>query len=380
MTQSKAINLDHAAESVVAHFRAAPCAVAAAAHRPSASEPAHIGIGAHGRLSFESQAKSVSPNTLFDLASVTKPITALTLARLQKKGILHRDEPLRAFLPELEDTPTASIPLDLLASHRAGLDGHRPLYAPLTEGRPVDRKQALRVAAQARRPECQGHPPDAEGFPPIYSDLGYLLLGACLESRANMPLDELMRLEVLAPLGLRIASARQFSQSEPDFAENTAPTEQVPFRGGVVLAQVHDENAWAMSETGASGHAGLFGDAPSVLALGMALIQAIHNELPEFLDASDMHPILRKRPGGSHRAGFDSRSGDAPSSGSYFGPDTIGHLGFTGTSLWLDPSQGLAAVLLSNRVHPTRNTDAIKKARPAAYDAMIQALREKEPQ
>lgn len=363
------VNLDHAAEVVVSHLGAAPCAVAAAAREGGAR-----GIGSFGRLSHAPDAPSASAETIFDLASVTKPITALTLARLQKKGVLHRDEPLCACIPELEDTPSGRIPLDLLASHRSGLDGHRPLYAPLTEGKQVDRTQALRTAAQARRPECQGDPPDAEGFVPIYSDLGYLLLGECMARRTQLPLDELFRREVLAPLGLRIDSARLFAQREPNFTQITAPTEHVPFRGGVVQAQVHDENAWAMSETGASGHAGLFGDAPSVLALGLAIIQALRNQLPAFLDANDMHPLVRKRPGGSHRAGFDSRSGDAPSSGAYFGPGTIGHLGFTGTSVWLDPALGLCAVLLSNRVHPTRNTDLIKKARPAAYDAMILAL------
>lgn len=365
------ISLQNAAEQVVEHFRAAPCAAAAAAHLPSSRR----GLGAHGRLTFNPDAQNVTPLTLFDLASVTKPITALTLARLQQTRILRRDEPLRAFLPGLADTPSADIPLDLLASHRAGLDGHRPLYAPLLEHRPVDRALSLRIAAQARRPECLGTPETSEGFPPTYSDLGYLLLGACLEARTKTPLDELMDAMVIAPLRLRIASARLFAQREPQFPEYTAPTEHVPFRGGLVHAQVHDENAWAIAQTGACGHAGLFGDAPSVLALGIALIQAIRGELPAFLTAEEMFPLIRPRPGGSHRAGFDSRSGDAPSSGAHFGPDTIGHLGFTGTSLWLDPTLGLAAVLLTNRVHPTRNTDAIKKARPAAYDLMIQALK-----
>ena len=366
------IDLTAAARVAVEQHRAAPCAVVAAAVR--AGEVVRRGIGAAGHLSADADAPEATPETLFDLASLTKPVTALALGRFGRAGRLDRRERLGDVLPALAGTRSARVPFDLLAAHRAGLDGHRPLYAPLLEGRAVDRAAVLVVAADARREGCDGDPPP-EGFPPVYSDLGYLLLGAAIAARGGDDLDRVLDREVLSPLGLLIGSARQLRARDASFDERVAPTEVVPWRGGVVRGAVHDENAWAIAEDAACGHAGLFGDARSVVDLGLAVLDALAGRIPGFLGPDDMAPILRARPGGSHLAGFDSRSGDAPSSGSRFGPRTFGHLGFTGTSLWIDPDAGLVGVLLTNRVHPTRSADAIRRARPAVYDAIAELLR-----
>ena len=316
---------------------------------------------------------AATPETLFDLASVTKPITALCLARLASKGLIDRGEPLAAVLPALASTRSAGVPLDLLAAHRAGLEGHVSLFAPLVEGRAVDPDAALAIAADGRRAECEGHPPP-DGFPPVYSDLGYLLLGTALAARGRGPLDQVLDREVISPLGLRIASAQRFRAASEGFDAEVAPTEIVPWRGGMVRGAVHDENAWAIVGHGAAGHAGLFGDARSVVALGVAVLEVIAGRLRSFLHEDHIEPVLRPRPGGSLLAGFDRRSGDAPLSGSRFGPRTFGHLGFTGTSLWIDPDAELVGFLLTNRVHPTRETTAIRKARPATYDAIVAAM------
>jgi CubicO group peptidase (beta-lactamase class C family) len=364
--------------------------VAAAIRRGGAFS---YGAGAAGRLWGPASPPPGQPSeppepprcvatTAFDLASVTKPLTALTLARLERLGALRRDEPLGAVLPELAATRSGGVPLDLLASHRAGLDGHRPLYAPLLEGRRADLAASLVIAADARREECAGDPPP-EGFPPVYSDLGYLLLGAALARRGGLDLDALVAREVTGPLGLApapgrvapaIASARALRRADPGFDDRVAPTEDVAFRGGVVRGAVHDENAWALAGDASAGHAGLFGDALAVAQLGAAILEALSGDRPDWLSPADLAPVLRERPGGSHRAGFDTRSGPAPSSGSRFGARTFGHLGFTGTSLWIDPDAQLAGVLLTNRVHPTRAADAIRRARPAAYDAIARAM------
>jgi CubicO group peptidase (beta-lactamase class C family) len=260
-----------------------------------------------------------------------------------------------------------------LASHRAGLDAHRPLYSPLLQGRDVDIPGSLVIAADARRPDCPGDAPP-HGFPPVYSDLGYLLLGAAIARRAGSDLDEVVAREVTRPLGLAVGSARQQRAADPRFDALVAPTEVVAFRGGTVRGAVHDENAWAISQSAASGHAGYFGDAHSIVRLGAAILQALAGGLADWLSPADMEPLVRDRPGGSLLAGFDRRSGETPSSGSRLGPKTFGHLGFTGTSLWMDPELGFVGVLLTNRVHPTRATDAIRRARPAAYDAMVDAM------
>lgn len=365
------IDLSAAAAVVVTDHRAAPCAVVAAAVREGGA--VRRGLGAAGRLTFDAHAPAATVDTLFDLASLTKPVTALALSRLTRAGVLGRGELLGSVLPSLTGTRSATVPLDLLAAHRAGLDGHRPLYAPLVEGRDVDPDAALIAAANARREGCDGDPPP-EGFPPVYSDLGYLLLGAALAARGGDALDGVLEREVAEPLGLRIGSARRLRAGACSFDQRVAPTEVVPWRGGVVRGAVHDENAWALARDGAAGHAGLFGDARSVLDLGLAVLDALAGRSPRFLGPDDLAPALRDRPGGSLLAGFDRRSGPAPASGTRYGDRTFGHLGFTGTSVWIDPDAERVGVLLTNRVHPSRETDAIRRARPAVYDALAAAM------
>jgi len=364
------IDLGAAARLVVDTHGAAPCAVVGAAVRRGGAW-IH-GAGKAGLLSRDLSATAVSIATRFDLASVTKPVTALTLARLDRAGVLGRGELLGDVLPQLAATRSARVPLDLLSAHRAGLEAHLELFAPLREGRAIDRAAALVTCADARRAGCDGDPPPG-GFPPVYSDLGYLLLGAAIAARGGADLDRVLDREVIAPLALDLGSARAL-RVRGGFDEHVAPTEIVAFRGGSVRGAVHDENAWAMSGDAASGHAGLFGDARSVVALGVAIVDALAGRRAGWLSPDDLAPLLRTRPGGSLLAGFDRRSGDAPSSGRLFGPQTFGHLGFTGTSLWIDPDAALVGVLLTNRVHPTRDHLAIRRARPAAYDAIAEAM------
>ncbi|MFO0757202.1 MAG: serine hydrolase domain-containing protein [Byssovorax sp.] len=369
------VRLDAAAHLCADDLKAAPAAVTGAAVRRG--DAFVHGLGAAGRLWGEDDAPAATTETIFDLASVTKPLTALALARLEKQGLLHRSERLGDILPELAGTPSAGLPLDLFAAHRAGLDGHRPLYAPLVEGKPVDPAASRIVAASARREGCAGEPPDAEGFEPVYSDLGYLLLGEAIARRGGDDLDRVIEREVIDPLDLgAIGSARRLRErlAPGAFDARVAPTEVVAWRGGTIRGAVHDENAWALSADRCSGHAGLFGDARAVVLLGAAILDALAGRRPGWLGPDDLAPLVRPRPGGSLLAGFDHRSGDTPSSGARFGPRTFGHLGFTGTALWIDPDAELAGVLLTNRVHPTRETLLIRKARPLVFDAIADAM------
>lgn len=340
---------------------------AASAGYVGASVSAHT--GAAGELP-EGQA---SDTTLFDLASVSKPVVACTLLRLVSRGEIELATPLGVLLPEARGTRSEHVPLELFLAHRAGLDGHRPLFAPLFAGRAFERRRALAMAADARRPDCQGEPPE-HGFAPVYSDLGYVLVGAVLERQVGEPLDWLVQREVAGPLGLGLGSARQLRQRRADFARAVAPTEVVRARGGLVRGIVHDENAWALSGHGASGHAGLFGTVHDVLGLARALLDAAAGN-SEWLPQSALWLMLKARPGGTLRAGFDGKSVGQSSAGSLSGPETFGHLGFTGTSLWCDPAAGIASVLLTNRVYPTRDNPRIRTARPAVHDALFEAAK-----
>lgn len=328
-----------------------------------------FGVGLAGRL----PEGDVTTETLFDLASVSKPVVACALLRLVSRGELKLSTPLGALLPEARGTSSDRVPLELFLAHRAGLDAHRSLFAPLFAGRALDRRRALSVAADARRIDCASDaPPD--GFPPLYSDLGYLLIGAVIEQVTGSPLDEVVEREVGKPLGLGLGSARQLRRARPHFAHEVAPTEVVRARGGCVRGIVHDENAWALSGHAASGHAGLFGTVHDVLGFGWALLEALAGR-SAWLSQPALWTLVKPRPGGTLRAGFDGKSEGASSAGARSSPETFGHLGFTGTSLWCDPRAGAATVLLTNRAHPTRDNPRIRAARPLIHDALFDAAK-----
>lgn len=366
------MDLSRAAKLVVEDYQAAPCAVVAAAWRVHGEFV--FGAGAFGSLWPDEDAPTATIDTIFDLASLTKPVTALTLARLHRQGWVSRDARLGDVVPWLSKTASARVSLDLLSAHRAGLDAHGALYTPLVQGADsIDVVAAYELAANMRHTPCPDEPPP-EGFVPVYSDLGYLLLGHAIEVAMRSTLDALMLHEVAQKLGLAGLGTAQMHRHWHAFDHLVAPTEIVPFRGGLVRGAVHDENAWALAKDTVAGHAGLFGSALNVVGIGVGVLDALADRCPEWLGSKDMEPLVRERPGGSLRAGFDGRSGDNPSSGSRLGPRTFGHLGFTGTSIWIDPDAEFVGVLLSNRVYPTRTNLAIRRARPAAYDAMFDIM------
>jgi len=318
---------------------------------------------------FKGESAASDTRAVFDLASITKSFVAATVARLVQREKLSFDTKLHDLLPEASGSATGSASLLLLLSHRAGLLAHRTLFAPLLAGLPFEREAAIREAVNGRRPEC-ALPAPPSGHPPVYSDLGFALVGLALERLEQLPLDALVAREVCAPLGLEVGSARALRARGADFATRCMPTETVPFRGGEVRGVVHDENAWALSGHGLSGHAGLFGTAAGVARFGAALLDASHGRLPGWLEASALAPLLAERPGGTLRAGFDGKSSEQSSAGSLASGRTFGHLGFTGTSFWCDPEADRVLVLLTNRVCPTRNNPRIRAARPAVHDAL----------
>lgn len=341
--------------------RVAPAAAVAVAAR-SAS-------GFRWECATAGAAVGAAPTPIFDLASVTKPFVAVTAARLVRARLLSFETPLGELLPELADTPSGTVPLLYFLAHRAGLDAHRTLFAPLVARRPFELPKALREAADARRADARGALP-ADGFPALYSDLGYVLAGAALERASGVALDALVERELTAPLGLEARSARLWFERGVRFRERVQPTETVAFRGGEVRGVVHDENAWAVAGHGLAGQAGLFGTAEAVVRFGARVLDAAAGRADDFLTRRELEPLITPRPGGSLRAGFDGKSGEASSAGSLSSPATFGHLGFTGTSLWCDPAAERVTVLLSNRVCPTRESLGIRAVRPRVHDAL----------
>ena len=361
MTHSR---LAEIARQFVIQPAVAPAAVVALARRGVS------GFEVLDGAAFRDESRGFDQHAVFDLASISKSFTASCVARLVRRGRLAFETPLQDLLPEARGSATGESSLLLLLSHRAGLEAHRTLFAPLLSGLPFDRAAAIAETVRGRRAECAAAAPEG-GHPPVYSDLGFALVGWAIERLEGLPLDEVVAREVCAPLGLEAGSARWLRRHGVRFAERSMPTETVPFRGGEVRGVVHDENAWALSGHGLSGHAGLFGTAASVARFGAALLDAWHGRSQAWLDPNSLAPLLQERPGGTLRAGFDGKSADQSSAGTLAGLRSFGHLGFTGTSFWCDPDADRVLVLLTNRVCPTRNNPRIRAARPAVNDALF---------
>ncbi len=288
----------------------------------------------------------------FDLASVSKPLFVVALSHLVHRGKLSWSDQLHDLLPELRDTWAGGQSIEAHLSHRAGMVPHLPLFLESWGGAPVVRERLLLRAARARRENWRG---DA-----LYSDLGYLLVGVGIERQFGKSLDHVLSSELFVPWGLRVGSARAFSAAQAEFARLVVPSEVQPPRGGLLRGQVHDDNAWAMGGSGCCGHAGLFGTLDSVLRFGSRLLDA--------LDDPFLEPLIRERPGGTLRMGFDGVKGADSMAGRQAGPRTFGHLGFTGTSFWCDPGRKRVTALLTNRVYPTRDNPKIRTARPKMHD------------
>jgi CubicO group peptidase (beta-lactamase class C family) len=335
--------------------RRAYSAVAAEVGRLSRPEWRH----ANGRLAYEHPA-AVTHDTIFDLASLTKVIATTTLALgLVAKGKLELSTPVAELLPSWSAHDRASVTVRDLFEHASGLPAHRPYF----------RTAAGRMAFEgeiAREP-LEYAPRTAS----VYSDLGFILLGFILEDVAHQPLDEQFR-QWSASAGIR--APLDFGVL-PEWRERIAFTESDPWRRRLLQGEVHDENAAALG--GVAGHAGLFGTAAAVGEfarwwLGLLAGEHGHNATASLARVFVMRSSV---PASSRAIGWDTML-PTSSCGTRLSPRAIGHTGFTGTSLWIDPARDLYAVLLTNRVHPTRDNDHIQQVRRDFHDAVVDDLDE----
>jgi serine-type D-Ala-D-Ala carboxypeptidase len=336
-----------------------------------------------GRVSRNPGAQPATAATIFDLASLTKPLaTALALLLLMDDGRLTPAATLGEFLPEAWLPPDKrSLSLGSLLAHRAGLPAWEPFYQEILKKPPAARRALLpRLAAAS--PLVQ--PPDTAT---LYSDLGFMLLQAVVETVSGLNLDRFCEERIYRPLGLEVLGFNPLPI--PDQAGLTpengkgktknrvyAATETGLIAGRRVSGEVHDENAWAAG--GVAGQAGLFGRGIEVFRLGSAIYRAYRGEagtLP--LSPASVRRFLTPVARGARALGFDTPESDASrcSVGRYFSPASVGHLGFTGVSFWLDLELGQMVVLLTNRVHLGRDDKAgIQAFRPRFHEAASRAL------
>jgi CubicO group peptidase (beta-lactamase class C family) len=304
--------------------------------------------------------------TRFDLASLTKPLATTTAVMLLlDEGSLGLQDPVSRFLPGFESGEKSRVRIFHLLNHSSGLRAWRPYYRELGDGRRIAGSPAGKKAIYEKvHAEKLNYTPGTQS---LYSDLGFILLGEIVERAGGLPLDRFCRDRIFRPLSLRGLGYRKAS---PAGAGRFAATERCPWRGRVLHGEVQDENAWAMG--GTAGHAGLFGTAMEVFYLTQRILLAADGKERGFVAPKTAEAFVSRAgtPHSSFALGWDTPSAPS-SSGRFFSPRSFGHLGFTGVSVWADRDRGLVAVLLTNRVHPTRRNIKIRAFRPAIHDLIV---------
>lgn len=322
-----------------------------------------IASHAFGQFTYDITSPAVQPNTVFDLASLTKVLATTPAAMiLYERGLLPLDAPMADLLPEFTAIAPAdkleqrrAITIRMLLAHSSGL----PAYVKLFETTNT-RDKLLRAA-------CATPLVATPGSKAEYSDIGFILLGEILARLANEPLDVFAGRGVFAPLGMKHTRFNPPAELRSDIP----PTEEDrTFRQRIIQGEVNDENASVME--GVSGHAGLFAPATDVSLFAECMLRGgppiIRPDTVELFTRRETSPE-----GTSRTLGWDTPSKPS-TSGQYFSSHSFGHLGFTGTSLWIDPERRLSVTLLTNRIWPDRSCRTIREVWPLLHDAIVEAL------
>lgn len=334
--------------------RAFPGAAAAVTHQGRL-----VALKSVGRFTYEADAPEVLPDTIYDLASVTKVIAATALCMiLHERGVFRLEQKVVEVLPEFAGTDTrrSTISFRMLLAHSSGL----PAYVKLFQ-QTQNREELIAAAMQVPLTADPGSRAE-------YSDIGFILLGVALERLAGQPLDQLCQQEVFSPLELnhlRYKPPAEWKPRIPPTADDRS------FRHKIIQGEVNDENAWVMG--GVAAHAGCFGNAPEVAAFAECMLRGgaplVRRETVELFIRREILPADTSR-----ALGWDTPS-QPSQSGRHFSSRSFGHLGFTGTSLWIDPERQLSVTLLTNRTWPDGSSQRIKQVRPEFHNAVGEALR-----
>jgi CubicO group peptidase (beta-lactamase class C family) len=336
-------------------------------------------VGRHGAVAYmaavgvygDEDQRPVDEHTVYDLASLTK-VVGLTTATmfLVAEGALDLDQPAADYLPEFAGGDRDRITLRHLLTHTSGLPGWKPLY----------RETATAEEALQRIYSMELESPPGTQY--VYSDLGAIVLTKVVERVTGTPFDEFLQARLFQPLHMSDTRFRPPAA----WRDRIAPTERDPWRGRVLRGEVHDENTYRLG--GVSGHAGLFSTGPDLARFAIWMLDAYHGRLRPgdprpFLPDSLVRAFTTLQPGpeGSTRAlGWDTPTpGGGLSSGHRLTPASFGHTGFTGTSIWIDPERDLFIILLTNRVHPTRENRALLPIRGIVADMVVAAVVPSDP-
>jgi beta-glucosidase-like glycosyl hydrolase/CubicO group peptidase (beta-lactamase class C family) len=320
---------------------------------------------AFGRLSYKRGSPRVRDDTLYDVASLTKVVVTTTLAMIfVERGKLALERPVQDYIPEFQgEYKHLATVADLLA-HTSGTLWWKDFYRQVSGM--TKREAKAKILADIYTLPLD-YAPRAKS---VYSDLGILLLGEILERLSGHTLDELAKNEIFEPLGM------DDSTFNPDTSrlDLIAPTEDDPWRGRVVRGEVHDENAFVLG--GVAPHAGLFSTGADLARFAQMMLNGGVYGPHRIVRRSTIERFTTRAglvPNSSRALGWDTPS-KVSSAGRYFSSSSYGHTGFTGTSIWIDPQHDLLVILLTNRVHPTRENRQIREIRPAVHDAVREAI------
>ncbi len=318
-----------------------------------------IALKAFGHFTYQPNSPVAEAETIFDLASVSKVVATTSMAMiLYQRGLLDLEAPLAAIVPEFvshSDNRRREITFRMLLAHSSGLPAYEKLFL-----RTKTREELL--AAAFSTPLTADPGTRAE-----YSDIGFIILGVALQRIADESLDRFCQREVFGPL-----SMAQTAFNPPLAWRTSIPpsADDRTFRHRIIQGEVYDENASVLG--GVAPQAGLFASAQDVAIFANAML----SEGAPILRTETLSVFTRREstPTGTSRAlGWDTPSSPSQS-GKYFSAGSFGHLGYTGTSLWLDPERQLSVTLLTNRTWPDSSNQAIKQVRPRFHDAIIEAL------
>ena len=323
-----------------------------------------------GRFTTAPNSQVMTENTLFDLASLTKPFaTALAMMKLIDSGRLELDDPLEKLIPVYFPKPLRNLTPRLLLCHSAGLKSWAPFYRKPVALSPAETKNGLRKQIIDTPME---YSPE-KGV--LYSDLGFMLLEWVVEEISGRTMPLFLQDHFYGQLNMKNTGFFENNGIAGANAARFAPTEFCPWRKRVIQGKVHDENAYYVG--GYSGHAGLFGTAGDLFALTEMLISHYHGRRDDFLKPETVRTFFSRQDlaeDSTWGLGWDTPSPHKSSAGDCFSGESVGHLGFTGTSVWIDLHREITVILLTNRVYPTRSNRKIREFRPALHNLIMRCF------
>jgi serine-type D-Ala-D-Ala carboxypeptidase len=338
--------------------------------------------GAFGSRSLVPERTPMQADTIFDLASLTKPLaTAPAIMLLVREKKIRLEDRVTRFFPNFGLLGKVYVTFRHLLAHCSGLPAWRAYYEDIVKDQKKGRVNFVASRAAKHYVFEQIHREKAlspPGTQALYSDLGYMLLGEVVEEITGWSLDRYCQDKIFKPMGLRSISFIDLTQVRMQrlqpVHEVIAPTEECPWRKRVLCGEVHDDNCYAMG--GVAGHAGLFSNAGDIHRFLIRFRKCLAGDDPLFPAPLVQEFLTRDQgvSGSTFALGWDTPSAENSSSGGLFSPTSVGHLGFTGTSIWWDLEKDCHVILLSNRVHPSRNNDKIKTFRPHVHDLIMKTV------